>query len=85
MKQNLAHSFQIAETINREQEKKLQNEIYKEQRIVNTMIQEIMWGSSPNNIKFDARKDFDISSKDADLFYKQALQHIENDTEWYKR
>lgn len=85
MKQNLAHSFQIAETINREQEKKLQNEIYKEQRIVNTMIQEIMWGSSPNNIKFDARKDFDITSKDADLFYEQALQHIENDTEWYKR
>ena len=85
MRNDLGKSFQMAENINREQEKKLQNEIYKDQRIVNTMIQEIMWGSSPNNIKFDARKDFGITSKDADLFYQQALQHIENGTEWYQR
>jgi len=85
MKQNLANSFQMAKQINETQVEKLKKEIYKEQRIVNTMIQEIMWGSSPNNIKFDARKDFNISSKDADLFYEQALQHIENETEWYQR
>jgi len=48
------------------------------------MCQEIMWGSSKNSIIFDARKDFGISSVDADLFYKQALKHIEEGTKWYK-
>ena len=85
MRNDLASSFKNAEEINRKQEEKLTKEIHKEQKIVNTMIQEIMWGSSPSSIKFDARKDFNINSKDADLFYEQALQHIENETEWYDR
>jgi len=85
MRNDLASSFKNAEEINRKQEEKLTKEINKEQKIMNTMIQEIMWGSSSDNIKFDAIKDFNISSKDAELFYQQALQHIESETEWYKR
>jgi len=84
MRNDLKDSFQKAEQINREHEEKLRNEINKEQNIINQMCQEIMWGSSKNSIIFDARKDFGISSVDADLFYKQALKHIEEGTKWYK-
>ena len=82
---SLNDSFQKAEQVNREQEEKLREEMHKEQNIINQMIQEIMWGSSANSIKFDARKDFGITSKDADLFYEQALKHIEEDTKWTQR
>jgi len=81
---SLNDSFQRAEKINREQEEKLKAELHKEQNLINQMIQEIIWGSSVSSIKFDARKDFGISSVDADLFYKQALKHIEQGTKWYK-
>lgn len=82
---NLNDSFQRAEKINREQEEKLKAELHKEQNVIAQMIQEIMWGSSVSSIKFDARKDFGISSVDADLFYEQALKHIEKDTKWTQR
>jgi len=82
---NLNPSFERAVAVNKQQEDMLRQEVYKENNVVNTMIQEIMSGSSPNIIKFDARKDFNISSTDADLLYKQALTHIKNDTKWYRR
>ena len=82
---SLNDSFQKAEKINREQEEKLKAELHKEQNIINQMIQEIMWGSSANSIKFDARRDFGIDSKDADIYYKQALQAIKENRKWYKR
>tara|TARA_R110002095_G_scaffold164324_2_gene142319 strand:+ start:314 stop:565 length:252 start_codon:yes stop_codon:yes gene_type:complete len=81
---SLNDSFQKAEKINREQEEKLKAELHKEQNIINQMIQEIMWGSSKSSIIFDARKDFDISLQDAEIYYKQALKHIEEGTKWYK-
>jgi len=82
---NLNLSFERAVAVNKQQEDMLRQEVYKENNVVNTMIQEIMSGSSPSSIKFDARKDFNISSTDADLLYKQALTHIKNDTKWYRR
>jgi len=82
---SLKDSFQRAEKINREQEEKLKAELQKEQNIINQMCQEIMWGSSKSSIIFDARKDFGISSVDADLFYKQALKNIEEGTKWTQR
>jgi len=81
----LKDSFDRAEQVNREQESKLQDELNLDVRVVDTMIQEIMWGSSANSIKFDARRDFGIDSKDADLYYKQALQAIKENRKWYKR
>ena len=82
---SLNDSFQKAEKINREQEEKLRAELHKEQNIINQMIQEIMWGSSKSSIIFDARKDFDISLQDAEIYYKQSLKHIEEDTKWTQR
>ena len=82
---SLNDSFQKAEQVNREQEEKLREEIHKEQNIINQMIQEIMWGSSKSSIIFDARKDFDISLQDAEIYYKQSLKHIEEDTKWTQR
>jgi hypothetical protein len=82
---SLNDSFQKAERVNREQEEKLREEIHKEQNIINQMIQEIMWGSSKSSIIFDARKDFDISLQDAEIYYKQSLKHIEEDTKWTQR
>jgi len=82
---SLNDSFQKAEKINREQEEKLKAELHKEQNIINQMIQEIMWGSSKSSIIFDARKDFDISLQDAEIYYKQSLKHIEEDTKWTQR
>ena len=67
-----------------QKEEKLKAELHKEQNIINQMIQEIMWGSSKSSIIFDARKDFDISLQDAEIYYKQALKHIEEGTKWYK-
>ena len=82
---SLNDSFQRAEQINREQEEKLRNEINKEQNIINQMCQEIMWGSSPSAIKFDARKDFGISMQDAEIYYKQALNCIKDNKKWTQR
>ncbi len=82
---NLTNSFNRAELINRQQEEILKEDINKESRIVNSMIQEIMWGSSKSSIKFDARKDYSITSSDADLMYNQALQYIKENRKWYKR
>ena len=82
---SLNDSFQKAEKINREQEEKLKAELHKEQNIINQMIQEIMWGSSKSSIIFDARKDFDISLQDAEIYNKQSLKHIEEDTKWTQR
>jgi len=82
---NLNDSFQRAEQINREQEQKLKEELYKSQSVINQMIQEIMWGSSKSSIIFDARKDFHISLQDAEIYYKQSLKHIEEDTKWTQK
>jgi len=82
---SLNDSFQRAEKINREQEKKLKSELQKEQIVINQMIQEIMWGSSVSSIKFDVVRDFGITYKDADLFYEQALKYIEKDIKWTQR
>ena len=82
---SLKDSFQKAEQINREQELLLKEEIYRDQLIVNRMMHEIMWGESKNNMLFDLAKEYNITNNEFDLFYKQALQHIENGTEWYKR
>jgi len=82
---NLDSSFERAKEINKQQEEMLKHEVHKEQNIVNTMIQEIMSGTSPSIVKFDARKDFDITDQDAELLYSQSLKHIEENTKWYKR
>jgi len=81
---SLKDSFQKAEKINREQEEKLKEEIYRDQLIVNRMIHEIMWGESKNNMLFDLSKEYNITNNEFDLFYKQALKHIEEGTKWYK-
>ena len=81
---SLKDSFQKAEKINREQEEKLKEEIYREQLIVNRMMHEIMWGESKNNMLFDLSKEYNITNNEFDLFYKQALKHIEEGTKWYK-
>ena len=45
---------------------------------------EIQWGESKKNILFDIVKDYNITTKEFDLFYFQAVNHIKNKTKWYK-
>lgn len=85
MQNDLANSFLKAEQINREQELLLKEEIYRDQLIVNRMMHEIMWGESKNNMLFDLSKEYNITNNEFDLFYKQALKHIEEGTKWYNR
>jgi archaellum biogenesis protein FlaJ (TadC family) len=84
MQNDLANSFLKAEQVNKEQEEKLRNEINKEQNVINRIMHEIMWGESKNNMLFDLSKEYNITNNEFDLFYKQALKHIEEGTKWYK-
>lgn len=80
----LKKSFDKAQEINREQEKLLKKEVYKEQQIVTRIMEEIQWGESKKNMLFDIVKDYNITSKEFDLLYFQATEHIKNKTKWYK-
>jgi len=84
MQNDLANSFLKAEQVNKQQEEKLRNEINKEQNVINRIMHEIMWGESKNNMLFDLSKEYNITNNEFDLFYKQALKHIEEGTKWYK-
>jgi len=84
MQNDLNKSFLEAEQVNREQELKLKEEINRDQLIVNRMISEIMWGETKNNMLFDLAKEYNVSTNEFDLFYKQAIKHIEQGTKWYK-
>ena len=82
---SLNDSFQKAERVNREQELLLKEEIYRDMMVVNRMIAEIMWGESKNNMLFDLAKEYNVTTNEFDLFYKQALQCIKENRKWYKR
>ncbi len=84
MQNDLASSFLKAEQVNREQELLLKEEIYRDQIVVNRMIAEIMWGESKNNMLFDLAKEYNVTTNEFDLFYKQAIKHIKEGTKWYK-
>jgi hypothetical protein len=82
---DLSYSFQKAKEINDMQKEKLKKEVYKDQEIVNSFVQQIMWGESKSSIIFDSKKDYNLSNNDAECYYAQALQHIEEGTAWWKR
>jgi hypothetical protein len=82
---DLSKSFEQAKQNDEVQKQKLKDEVYKDQNVVNRFIHEILWGSSKNDIFFDGKKDFNLSEKDCQLYYDQALKHIEEGTEWTQR
>ena len=81
---NLKNSFDQARQADIKQQELLKREVYKEQQIVNRIMNEIQWGESKKNILFDLIKDYNITTNEFDLFYFQAINHIKNKTKWYK-
>ena len=81
---DLKNSFDQAKQADIKQQELLKREVYKEQQIVTRIMNEIHWGESKKNILFDLVKDYNITTKEFDLFYFQAVNHIKNKTKWYK-
>jgi len=81
---DLKNSFDQAKQADEKQRELLKREEYKEQQIVSRIMNEIQWGESKKNILFDIVKDYNITTKEFDLFYFQAVNHIKNKTKWYK-
>jgi len=81
---DLKNSFDQAKQADEKQRELLKREVYKEQQIVSRIMNEIQWGESKKNILFDIVKDYNITTKEFDLFYFQAVNHIKNKTKWYK-
>jgi len=81
---NLKNSFERAREANEKQQELLKKEVYKEQQIVTRIMEEIQWGESKKNMLFDIVKDYNITSKEFDLLYHQAVEHIKNKTKWWR-
>ena len=81
---NLKNSFEQAKQADIKQQELLKREVYKEQQIVSRIMNEIQWGESKKNILFDLIKDYNISTKEFDLLYHQAVEHIKNKTKWWR-
>jgi hypothetical protein len=82
MKNDLSNSFVRAKLIDEMQKEILKKETNQGIEIVNFIKQEMLWGSSKQDIFAEIKKDYKISDSDIELYYKQAIDKLDSG-KWY--
>lgn len=77
MKNDLSNNSVREKLIDEMQEELLRKEIRKEPRLVDYIKQEMLWGSSKEQIFKEIRKDYKISQKELDNYYDQAFNLLD--------
>jgi len=77
---DLSDSFVKAKLLNDIQKEFLKKEIFIGIEVVNYMKQEMLWGTSKEDIVAEVKRDYKISDADIELYYQQAVDKIAKGT-----
>lgn len=77
---DLSDSFVKAKLLDDIQKEFLKKEIFIGIEVVNYMKQEMLWGTSKEDIVAEVKRDYKISDADIELYYQQAVDKIDKGT-----